>query len=417
MKISSCIITKNEDENIGRCLESVKNISDEIIVVDTGSTDNTVEIAKSSGAEVYFYEWDKNFSNAKNHALDKATGDWIIFLDADEYFEINTQKVIKDALKSVHNSKSIKGVLCKMIHTDGYNGRVLYETPNLRIFRGNCGIRFEGAIHEEPRINHRPFKLTELHNSNLLIYHTGYALALVTEKNRRNLEILNRQVANNEITSLTYYYLSLTHHNLYNHEEAIKYALLALNEPSLEKTFVAYKPYVFLISSMIMLNNKYSPEYIQKYIDEAVSRFPDHPEIWYVKASAEKCRKDYPAAIDSYLKSLELNKNFKLLMHNNYPSMIENVYLSLAFLYKETGNVIKSLEYYFNALRINKYNFKAFAQLYDLIKDQPEAEILFFLNGIYDRTNKDDLVFLNNAMDKVGNTVLENYYYNLHEKL
>ena len=111
MQISSCLIVKNEAENIARCLESIKSISDEIIVVDTGSTDNTVEIAKSYGARIYFYEWDNNFSNARNFALEKATGDWIIFLDADEYFEENTPKELKNVLKHMVYNKDYDAIL------------------------------------------------------------------------------------------------------------------------------------------------------------------------------------------------------------------------------------------------------------------------------------------------------------------
>lgn len=92
MKISTCLIVKNEADNIGRCLDSIKDISNEIIVVDTGSTDNTKEIALKIGAKIFDYQWDNNFSKAKNYALSKATGDWIVFPDADEYLDANSLK-------------------------------------------------------------------------------------------------------------------------------------------------------------------------------------------------------------------------------------------------------------------------------------------------------------------------------------
>ena len=84
--ISACVIAKNEAAVIGRCINSVKRIADEIILVDTGSTDDTVRIAEGLGARVFFREWDNDFSAAKNHALNQVRGDWVIFLDADEYF-------------------------------------------------------------------------------------------------------------------------------------------------------------------------------------------------------------------------------------------------------------------------------------------------------------------------------------------
>ena len=82
--ISLCMIVKDEEEFLPGCLESVKEAVDEIIIVDTGSTDRTVEIAKSYGAKVYFHPWENDFSKARNYSISYATGDWIMYLDADE---------------------------------------------------------------------------------------------------------------------------------------------------------------------------------------------------------------------------------------------------------------------------------------------------------------------------------------------
>src|SRR6266576_4376698 len=90
MQLSVVIITYNEEANIGRTLASVQALvadgKGEIIVVDSGSTDRTVEIAKSFGAKVFIEEW-KGYAAQKNSAIDKATGDWILSLDADEEVE------------------------------------------------------------------------------------------------------------------------------------------------------------------------------------------------------------------------------------------------------------------------------------------------------------------------------------------
>ena len=85
-EISLCMIVKNEEEYLPRCLENIKDIVDEIIIVDTGSTDKTVEIAKSYGAKVYYFKWNNNFSEARNVSLKYATKDWILILNVDDLF-------------------------------------------------------------------------------------------------------------------------------------------------------------------------------------------------------------------------------------------------------------------------------------------------------------------------------------------
>ena len=99
--LSVTIITLNEEENISRCIGSVKDIADEIIVVDSGSTDNTVEIARKYGAKVYVRKFD-NYASQKNYAAGKATGEWILSLDADEIIEPELAREMKS---KINNSK------------------------------------------------------------------------------------------------------------------------------------------------------------------------------------------------------------------------------------------------------------------------------------------------------------------------
>ena len=108
IRISACTIAKNEEKNIRHWVNSVKRFADEIIVVDTGSTDHTREIAAEEGAELYEFPWCNDFSAAKNFALDKASGDWIVMLDADEYFDEASQQKLRSILQKYHKQKKIK---------------------------------------------------------------------------------------------------------------------------------------------------------------------------------------------------------------------------------------------------------------------------------------------------------------------
>ncbi|MBK7632424.1 MAG: glycosyltransferase family 2 protein [Ignavibacteriales bacterium] len=82
--LSLSMIVKNEERHLARCLSSVKDVVDEIVIVDTGSTDNTIEIAESFNAKIFHFDWVNDFSAARNFALTKCIGNWILYLDADE---------------------------------------------------------------------------------------------------------------------------------------------------------------------------------------------------------------------------------------------------------------------------------------------------------------------------------------------
>ena len=146
MQISACVIVKNEAENISTCLESVQKIVQQIIVVDTGSTDHTVDLAKKYGAEVYHYEWNNDFSAAKNFALGKAKGDWVIFLDADEYISAETAGNVPNIIKQY--GKGCDGFITHMSNIDlDDDNRLIDEFFITRIFRRDPNLCFAGTVH------------------------------------------------------------------------------------------------------------------------------------------------------------------------------------------------------------------------------------------------------------------------------
>ena len=98
--ISLCMIVKDEEESLPTCLNSIRDYVDEIIIVDTGSTDSTVEIAKSYNAKVYHHPWENSFSKARNYSLSYATCDWILIMDADEEIEKKDAFKLRDVIKN-----------------------------------------------------------------------------------------------------------------------------------------------------------------------------------------------------------------------------------------------------------------------------------------------------------------------------
>lgn len=97
-RISVCMIVRNEETLLPRCLQSIQGIADEIIVVDTGSTDRTIEIGRRFGAKVYHHPWENDFSKHRNQSLSYATMDWVLVLDADEEFFSEDAAVMRQVL-------------------------------------------------------------------------------------------------------------------------------------------------------------------------------------------------------------------------------------------------------------------------------------------------------------------------------
>ena len=139
---SICMIVKNEEKNLERCLRSIKQCKNyEIIIVDTGSTDNTLKIAKSHNAKIYKYKWNNDFSAARNKAMEYARGDWVLILDADEELAPNSYEKLKQDI----NKTNIIGYRLPLENVGSPLNGVNYVP---RLFRNAPGLYFIGKIHE-----------------------------------------------------------------------------------------------------------------------------------------------------------------------------------------------------------------------------------------------------------------------------
>ena len=183
------MIVKNEERFLEQCLRSVQDVADEIIVADTGSTDRTIEIAKSFGAIVVEREWRDDFAWARNQALDQATKRWILVLDADE--ELTPQsKASLEALKTVpawHMAVWVR-IYNK---SDDYVGTGDMSHALVRIFPNDDAIRYRGLIHEFPTVNGDINGLKGA-SSPISIIHHGYVKEVVKDRDKgaRNLAIV-----------------------------------------------------------------------------------------------------------------------------------------------------------------------------------------------------------------------------------
>ncbi len=184
--LSLCMIVKNEEENLAQCLESAKSIVDEMVIVDTGSTDRTVEIAESFGAKVFHHPWNNDFAEARNISLKHAACGWILVLDADEVIALQDLPKIKRLIKNndaagymlvtrtYQNSSTLsewQAVEHPCPEAKGYAGYI--PSPHVRLFRRDKDIYFEGKVHEivEYTISGKGGKIVE---TDIPIHHYGY---------------------------------------------------------------------------------------------------------------------------------------------------------------------------------------------------------------------------------------------------
>jgi len=188
LRLSACLIVKNEERFLAACLDSILPHVDEIVVVDTGSTDSSIEIAQARRARVMNYAWADDFAAARNTGVDAATGDWILYIDADEQLSLPAGRSLADNLGG-------DGAFAGLVR---FFPR-LNSTPywEYRLFRNDPRLRFKGAMHETIVPDLEALRRSigaEVVQSPATLIHYGYEGDL-TPKFRRNLPWLRDAVA------------------------------------------------------------------------------------------------------------------------------------------------------------------------------------------------------------------------------
>ncbi|MDE6662883.1 MAG: glycosyltransferase family 2 protein, partial [Lachnospiraceae bacterium] len=144
-QISVCMIAKNEEKHIEECLKRLKPYHYEIVLADTGSTDSTLEIAARYTDKIYHFDWINDFSAARNFALDKATNDWVLSIDCDEYIESIDEKELSVLMEK--HSKDVGQILIRNRFNQG--GQTSIENVRVSRFFNKKYYHFVGAIHEQ----------------------------------------------------------------------------------------------------------------------------------------------------------------------------------------------------------------------------------------------------------------------------
>ena len=269
MKISLCAIVKDEESTLSKCLKSAKKFVNEIVILDTGSTDKTVQIAQGYGAKVHHFEWCNDFSAARNEALKYVTGDWILVLDADETL---APEIIPQLREAIQREEYL---LINLVREEIGAAQSPYSMVS-RLFRNHPDIKFSRPYHalvddSVSEILRKEPQWQIGYIQGIAILHSGYQQSQITRKNKlvkaqaameeflannpddayvcsklgalymdlgkitQSIQLLSKGVSlsdeNYEILYELYYHLGIAYSRLKNHQQAIAHYQAAIKLP------------------------------------------------------------------------------------------------------------------------------------------------------------------------------------------
>ncbi|NFF64929.1 glycosyltransferase family 2 protein [Clostridium sporogenes] len=307
MKLSIAMMVKNESKYLDKCLSSLKPVleavSSELIIVDTGSTDNTVEIAKKYTDKLYFRNWNNDFSDMRNITINYCSGEWIFIIDGDEVLQ-EPQSIIDALTLKLDKEYNTLFIRVKSLHSEyDLNSYSILTSP--RIFKNDGSFKYEGKVHNQP-VHKEPNLLL---NSEIL--HYGYVTndpELMERKFKRTASILKSELEK-EPNNIYYlyqlgksYYL---HKDLLQSIEQYEKAYKVLDKKKLKKNFgQLYMPFALAYST-----NKQYKEAI-KICKEGIKLFEGYLDLYYIAANSLEALGDLEEAFYYYKEFIKVYEDF-----------------------------------------------------------------------------------------------------------
>ncbi|MSO23955.1 MAG: tetratricopeptide repeat protein [Acidobacteria bacterium] len=357
-RLSLCMIVKNEQRWLEDCLNSVKELVDEMMIVDTGSRDNTVEIAEGFGAKVFHHPWNGDFSEARNHSLGYATGDWILVLDADEKLAQRDARLIRHLMASTKvdglllaqrsylwNARVVSSIHNPQDYDEGSEFTHCLEVWVLRLFRNQPEIRFRGRVHELVEHvfleKHLPFE-----KASPVIHHFGKVGDTEALERKRTLYLeLGRQKALEEPNQAPPHYEMGV--------QLIETERFAESIPYLERAY-ALDPIHYGISLLLLAKAHHAigqMEKAGKVYQQCLKLNRDDPRVLFEVANFNRDIGQLKTARKLFMDVLKQDPKHVLATYN-----LGGVYLKL-------GEEQTSFELFKKAARLNPHNEAIFEQM------------------------------------------------------
>ncbi|MEN6350455.1 MAG: glycosyltransferase [Syntrophomonas sp.] len=365
-RLSLTMIVKDEEKCLNRCLDSVKDLVDEIIIVDTGSTDKTLDICRSYNAQVFPYKWNNNFAEARNFGLDKVTMDWVLWLDADEELALRN----REQLRTLFADYDAISVPLVNYYGEKIDHDQVVQIAQPRFFRNHMGFRFENKIHEWLNIS-SAYEQERVGFLDLEIYHYGYVNSQIEGKQKfnRNVNLLLQELKEEKSHAWTHYYLATEYSRRKKFKKAFEHVnqsiLLFIDEGTIPPPSMLYS----LKYSILIETGSWDGAW--PGIKSAVKMFPDYVDLKFYMGVILYNKHMYQEALDCFMECIQLGETrLNYLSIKGLGSFRAWYFAGLCLEELEKHN--EAFTAYLKALIISKSFTQAREALVKLINNQPE---------------------------------------------
>ncbi len=284
------MIVRNEEANIADCLKSAAGVADDVVVVDTGSTDATREIAGRLGARVIEFPWVDDFAAARNESLRHAAGDWILWLDADDRLDEENRRRLRALVDGLREENIAYVMKCLCLSAPGEQGETVVD--HVRLFRNHPEIRWRYRVHEQILPSIRRLG-GEVRWSDVVIRHVGYQdPALRRRKLERDLRLLHREHQDSPDDPFTLFNLGSVYQEMERFEEALTMLSRSLDRSSPNDSIVR-KLYALIAQAHRRMGRGAGA---LAACEAGRNLFPDDPELLFQEALARRDHRDLAGA-------------------------------------------------------------------------------------------------------------------------
>ncbi|MGN4611055.1 MULTISPECIES: tetratricopeptide repeat-containing glycosyltransferase family 2 protein [Bacillus] len=368
--ISACLIVKNEEDMLRKCLESLQPVVDEIIIVDTGSTDSTKQISKEFTEKVFDYKWTNDFAEARNFAATKAESEWIIAIDADECVDPDN---FREALQIIKNQMGKYDMYAvEILSFLGSMAENITTNKMGRVYKNDGTVYFEGAIHEQLVTKD---KEQQLILSPIILYHYGYLKHVVEkqDKKNRNLNIIKKKLQKNENDGFLYFNYGQELRRLGKVNEALDNFIKAYKYKETAETSWSQTCLYFIVEILVGLKRY---EEALNIIKDAESIWPAAPDFVFWKGDIYFLQGQYDDAKEIYKSIISNQTTYSEIIHHfDRKSFLPKERLGLIFELEKNDE--QALKYYIEALNENGYSIKAILSVVRILSKHHTAEEIY----------------------------------------